>query len=340
MMAGRQKDAGRWACVLGALLLASVAAAEEPAEPTGAEWELRALGVSAGERLEALRAIAGRRPVTLAIVGQGGVSGSLLEAALGEPVAIEYRDGAADAGANTHDTQAARVILDLTSRLGVEIRLLVYHPGESFSDVAAAMASAGAEADIVAFFQFFWGSDASLIADSIRAADGCLFVSPYVEYGGYPTSTCVQAHSAKPWAEGLAHFVTAAPVAFRGPGRLLQPASGEQDTEVVNFLAPSFYASGAGGTCPAGEVTTAVAGYVLAASATRPALAEVVALMRETVASDEATLAERLGWDGPTVAELLAPVTALAAPEDGARKLDAAGVLDLWAVHQRLVTPR
>ncbi len=328
--------AWRPAVLLGALLLAGAAAAQEPPEPTGAEWELRALGVPAGERLEALRTIADRRPVTLAIVGQGGVSTSLLAAGSGREVAVEYRNGATDPQANTHDTQAARVILDLTSRLGVQVRLLVYHPGAPFSEVADAMASAGAEADLVAFFQSFWGSEASLIADAIGAASRCLFISPYVEYGGYPTSTCVQAHSAKPWAEGCAHFVTAAPVAFRAPGRLLQPAAAEEDTEVINFLAPSYYASGAGGTCPAGEVTTAVAAYVLAASATRPTPEEIIALMRETVIADETTLAGRLAWDAPAVAALLAQIAALATPEDGPRKLDAAGVLDLWAIYQRL----
>jgi len=338
-MLQRGDGARRWAVVLAALLLVGVAAAQEPPEPTGAEWELRALGVPAGERLEALRAIADRRPVTLAIVGQGGVSASLLAAALGQEVAVEYRDGATDPEANTHDTQAARVILDVTSRLGVQVRLLVYHPGAPFSKVADAMAGAGAEADLVAFFQSFWGPEAALIADAIGAADGCLFISPYVEYAGYATSTCVQAHSAKPWAEGLAHFVTAAPVAFRDPGRLLTPAGAEEDTEVINFLAPSYYASGAGGTCPAGEVTAAVAAYVLAASATRPAPDEIVALMRETVIADEAALAGRLGWDAPAVAALLTQVTALAAPEEGPRKLDAAGVLDLWEIYQRLSAP-
>ena len=103
---------------------------------------------------------------------------------------------------------------------------------------------------VVAFFQSFWGSETAQIVQSIREAEGCLFVSPYVEHGGLPTSTCVQGHSAKPWGEGLVNFVTASPVARKAPGEFINPANGEGDMEVVNFAAPSYYASGAGGTCP------------------------------------------------------------------------------------------
>jgi len=320
-------------------MLCAALAQGEP-EPTGAEWELRALGVPVGERLDAARAIAGRRPVVLAIVGQGGVSEALLEPALGDHATLEYRDGATDPGTNTHDTAAARVILDLTSRLGVQVRLLVYQPGLPFRDVADAMAKAGGEADIVVFFQSFWGPDASCITDSIGQAERCLFISPYVAYRSYPTGACPQAHSARPWAGGLAHFVTAAPVAFRAPGRVLEPRSGEQDTEVINVLAPSYYASGAGGTCPAAQVTAAVAAYIIAASSARIAPPEVVAIMRETVVLDETALAERLGYDAPTAAELVTQITTLASPEEGQRKLDATGVLDLWAAYERLAASR
>ncbi len=323
--------------LLAILVAMGVDVAQAQPQPTGPEWELRALGVPVGERLDAARDIAGRRPVVLAIVGQGGVSRSLLEPVLGELTTLEYRDGATDPGAKTHDTAAARVIIDLTSRLGVQLKVLVYQPNNPFSEVADAMAAAGAEADIVAFFQSFWGEDAGLIADSIRASDRCLFISPYVEYKSLPTSTCVQAHSAKPWAgDGLSHFITAAPVAYKAPGRLLTPAAGEEDTEVINFLAPSYYASGAGGTCPAGEVTAAVAAYVIAASQTRPAPAEVVAQMRDTVLLDEAELRESLGWEEQAVTDLVTQIHSLSAPDDSPRKLDAAGVLNLYAISERL----
>lgn len=317
-MTWRRRCALRLTCLLGVVLAAGVAVAEEPQEPTGAEWELRALGVPVGQRLDAVRAVADGRPVVLAIVGQGGVSEAMLEPSIGKHTALEYRDGATDPGTNTHDTAAARVILNLTSRLGLQMRLLVYQPGEPFRDVADAMEKAGAEADIVVFFQSFWGPDVMRITDSIRHAKGCLFISPYVEYRSLPTSTCPQAHSAKPWADGLPHFVTASPMARKAPGRILQPASGEEDTEVINFLAPSYYASGPGGTCPAAEVTAAVAAYVVAASPSKPSPGEIVTTMRETVTVKAAVLAERLGYDASMAAELVDQITALASPGGGA----------------------
>ena len=173
---------------------------------------------------------------------------------------------------------------------------------------------------------------------SIREAEECLFVSPYVEHAGLPTNTCVQGHSAKPWGEGLANFVTATPVARKAPGRVLEPTDREGDTEVINFATPSFYASGAGGTCPAAAVTAAVAAWVIAGSDEETTPAEVVAIMRESVTMDEAELANGFGYDAATVAELTAQLTALGAPAEGRRRLDAIGVLNLWAIHKQMAS--
>ncbi|MCD6359488.1 MAG: hypothetical protein J7M38_01405 [Armatimonadetes bacterium] len=324
----------RLPALLGTTLLLTLAACHGADELTGAEWELWALGVTDAERLDAVRGAVGDRPVTLAIVGNGGVSAERLGQAWGNMVSIEYRAGATDPGTNTHDTGQARVILDLTSRLGVRVKLLVYQPGASFSKIAAAMTQAGREADIVVFFQSFWGPAGAEIVQSIREAEGCLFISPYVEHRSLPTATCVQAHSAKPWAEGLANFVTASPVARKSPGRVLEPADRENDVEVINFVTPSYYASGAGGTCPAAAVTTAVAAWVIASSDHEVTPAEVVALMREAVTMDEAALTEALGWSAEEVAQLTARLTALGAPAEGRRRLDAIGVLNLWAIYQ------
>jgi hypothetical protein len=320
------------------LVLASSTTAGEGADPpTRAAWELRALGVPEGERVEALRRSGSRRSVTMAIVGQGGVSKARLRRLLGEENTLKYRERAKDPGSNTHDTGMARVILDLTSRLGVRVRLLVYHPGAPFRDVAKQMRMAGKEADIVVFFQSFWGPDVTYITEAIRQAQGCLFVSPYVQYKRLPTGGCPQAHSAKPWADGCPNFVTAAPLAFKAPGRLLSPSSRDADTEVINFIAPSYYASGPGGTCPAAAVTAAVAAYVIAASETKPSPEDAVQLMRETVTRDQASLKSALGYDDDTMKRLRTQLAFLADPKGGAkRKLDATGVLNLWSIHQRI----
>jgi hypothetical protein len=302
----------------------------------GAWWELRMLGVTNFRKLAAAASLP-RRPVALAIVGQGGVSRSLLEPVLSRGNAFEYRAGAADPRSETHDTSAARVILDLTSALGVRVRLLVWQPGDDWADVADAMDQAGREADIVAFFQSFWSGDMVKIADAIRRADRCLFISPYAEYEGRPTCTCVQAYSAKPWSLGLPHFVTVAPVARSAPGEIIQPASGAADAEVINFLAPSYYASGPGGTCPAAEVASAMAAYIMSAAARKPPPVEVVRIMRETSAIDEDALTTAQEYNFTSVRKAALRIRALVSPEPGKpRKLDAAGVLNLWRAYLRL----
>jgi hypothetical protein len=162
-------------CILA--LASAMAPADDAAVPTGAAWELRALGVAEDWQAQALRERV-QRPVTLAIVGQGGVSRSQLQPLLDAGNTLEYRDGAEDPGSSTHDTGMARVILDITSRLAVQVRLLVYHPGAPFQAVAEDLTLAASEADIVAFYQSFWGPDVKYINEALRNAEGCLLVSP------------------------------------------------------------------------------------------------------------------------------------------------------------------
>ena len=325
--------------VCAVALPSAMALTDDAAEPTGAAWELRALGVAHDWQEQALRE-AVRRPVTLAIVGQGGVSKSKLQPLLEAGNTLEYRNGAEDPGSSTHDTGMAQVILEITSRLGVQVRLLVYHPGDPFQAVAESLTLAAGEADIVAFYQSFWGSDVEYINEALRNAQDCLLISPYVEYESRPTSSCPQALSAKPWGEGLPNFITVVPCPFKAPGSLLTPSAREGDTEIVNFIAPSYYASGPGGTCPSAAVAAAVAGYTIAAADPKPRPGDVVQPMRETVTSDGGTLRALLGLTEEQVTAFTSQVAALANPEaQPMRKLDAPGLLNLWAIHERLTAP-
>ncbi len=327
-------------CAVALPLLGALSWAQAPAL-TGADWELRALGVTTPERLETLRAEASQRPVTLAIVGQGGVSKSLLEPKLIEGNTLEYRQWPEgqdpDPRDNTHDTQAAHVILDLTLKLGLEVRLLVYHAGESWDSVAQAFAAAGAEADIVALYQSFWG-DVLRLAESIGQAERALFISPYVEVGEPATNTCLQSYAVKPWADGYDHFVTVIPLARSQPNALISPLNRpELDTEVVNFIAPSFYASSAGGTCPSAEVAAAVAAWIIAASPEKPSPEAIVELMRQGSVIDRESLASLPEFTEEAIAAIEQHIAALSSPPAGERRrLDAAGVLNLWAVRAAL----
>ncbi len=308
--------------------------------PTGAEWELRALGVSDEALLAAMAGRAGARTVTLAIVGQGGVSKALLEPLLVDGNTLEYRmwpEGQpSDPGADTHDTQAARVILDLTTRLGITLHILVYQPGEATESVAEAFSRAGHEADIVALYQSFWGNVAPM-GEAIAASPDALFISPYVQVGETPTSTCLQDYAAKPWGDGVSHFVTVIPAARQEPGVLLTPLARPEDTETISFVAPSYYASGAGGTCPSAEVAAAVAAYIVAASEAKPSPSEIVALMRETSCLDREALGALPEFTEDAVSRLEAEIARLHEPPEGARpKLASCGLLSLRGVFERL----
>ncbi len=302
----------------------------------GAEWELRMLGVDSEDKLSRLRAFPRRRVVRLAVVGQGGVSAGHLQP-LGDLSKVTYH-GCADPGTNTHDTQAARVILDLTSPLGVEVELHVWQPGSSFREVADRFRDAAAEVDIVAFFQSFWGPDAKHIEQAIRDSPSALFVSPYVEVGDRSTGTTPQGAAFKPWVPGsIGHFVTVVPLARRGDGRILTPLDrGLTDSEAINFIAPSYHASGPGGTCPAAEVAAACAAYVHATMPERPEPAEVIDVLRAGVTVDRRLLAAG-AFDDAAVDNLEEGIQRLSRPLKGKqRKLDAPGVLNLYKTYRRI----
>ena len=308
----------------------------------GAWWELRMLGVTDSATLARLRAAAGRRRVVLAIVGTGGISRSRRADRLDDRTTFEYCDGARDPGPETHDTSAARVILDLTGALHVPVHLRAYHPSGSYRDVANAFAKAGAEADVCVLFQSFWGPNTTWLVASIRESKRALFISPYVEVGQRPTRTAVQGECTKPWEKsGISHFVTAAPISRRAPGKILTPLSrAGRDTEVITFLAPSFYASSAGGTCPAAETTAAVAVYAYSALARKPDRLGVIDLMRQTSVVDEAALTAVPEFDNAAVASLRRRIAALSGATGGTRKLDAPGVLNVYRLHQSIATTR
>ena len=326
------------ATALVCVLAVSTACGREPTP--AATWELGLLGVDDEKKLDELCSFSKRRRVKLGVVGQGGVS----EKGLGELSdlgnTITYH-GCRDPGGSTHDTGQLRVILELTSGLGVEVDVHVWQPGESFQDVAEKFREAGGLCDVVCFYQSFWGPEAALITRAIRESPSALFVSPYVEYQGRPTSEAPQGSACKPWApESIGHFVLAVPLARRElQGGILTPSDrGATDSEAINFIAPSYHASGPGGTCPAGATTTACALCLYAVMPTRPAPADVVELLRATSGVDRELLTSAGGLDDAAVDELEKKIAGLRTPASGKqRKLDAPGVLNLFKAHRKAV---
>jgi len=302
-----------------------------------------ALGIAAMATLataSAMAAIAGKRPVELAIVGQGGVSPGPIGDLLVDGNAL-FHHGCADPKSNTHDTQEARVILEITRPLGVRVNLHCFQAGESFADVAETFREAARVADVVVTFQSFWGADAALITEAIRESPQALVLSPYVEHGGNNTNETPQGHATKPWDErSIGHFATVVPLARRsGDGKIIRPsARGEFDTEVINFIAPSYHANGAGGTCPSAAVAVALACYVYGAQAEKPAPSEVIGLLRRTSKVDRAALTSMPPFDDAAIDALEGDIRTLLAPPGGGRRtLDAEGVINLGEIHAELV---
>ena len=235
-----------------------------------------------------------------------------------------------------------RVVLELTSALGVEVDLHVWQPGRPTQEVASGFREAGRVCDVVCFFQSYWGSDAALITEAIRESSAALFVSPYVEHGGKPTSEPPQGSACKPWvADSIGHFVLAAPLSRRNlaAGILTPTDRGPTDSEAINFIAPSYYANGPGGTCPAGATTTGCAVYLVAVMAKKPSPADVIELLRANSRVDRNLLASAGGMDEPALDGLLKKIDKLRSPASGKQqKLDAPGVLNLYEAYRKSVT--
>ena len=334
----------RVALVLSALILLCVFAVPTAAglEPTDAAmWELRLLGIDDKDKLKELRNYQKKRRVKLGVVGQGGVSGKRLEKLLDLGNTITYHE-CRDPGSSTHDTGQLRVILELTSALCVGVDVHVWQPGQSFQDVANKFCEAAGVCDVVCFYQSFWGHNAASITRAIQESPSTLFVSPYVEYQGRPTSEAPQGSACKPWvSDSIGHFVLAAPLARRNlKGGILTPSDrGPTDSEAINFIAPSYHANGPGGTCPAGATTTACALYLYAVVPERPSPVYVVELLRTTSGIDRKLLTSVSGLDDVAVKDLEKKVAALRTPASGKqRKLDAPGVLNLLKAHRKAVT--
>jgi hypothetical protein len=279
--------------------------------------------------------------VTLAVVGTGGVSESVLAARVGQDLAIEYRMGARDPKRDTHDTQMVVVTSDITRALGVRLKVLVYQPPDSPGDLAGAFRHAGKAADIVCFFQSYWdGIDA--ILGALKDSKNALFLAPYAEVGDRRTNGTPQGHSRKPSGDGIGHLVTVAPLARSSRGELTVVSDRDaNDTEIINLVAPSYHANGPGGTCPSAAVAVAAACYVYSSSPVRPTPAEALSILRETSWIDSDLIASTPPFSRETALQFEKAVREYVQPERGKRRrLDAPGLLNLHKAFLQMQKPR
>jgi len=301
--------------------------------PEGAAWELRVMGVMEPGGMQKLISMSGKRRVRLGMVGTGGVSRKLLENYLSPDFTITYKLAPyvadPDPGYETHDTSQARVVFDLLEALKVPTDVTIYHAADIPKAWADAYARAGAECDIVVFYESYW-DDIQPTLDAMRKSRA-LFIGPYGEVGDRPTKNAVQGYSAKPWMKGtIRNLLTCAPLAKRG-GRILtlldRPGL---DIAVINIIAPSYYASGPGGTCPSAGVTAAVACYAFSASRSRPDAGRLADRLRHLCIIDHKLLASipEIGKKGAS--DLEVTIKSMTNPPKGKRRtLDARGVLNI-----------
>lgn len=328
------------ALLLFVFLCVSAVGDEAKPLPESAAWELKAMGAMEPGVFEKITGISGKRRVRLGIVGTGGVSRKLLERFLSPELTISYKlapDMAnPDPTSGTHDTGQAEVILDLLAALKVPTDVLIYQENDEPKAWAEAFALAGSQCDIVVFFQSYWDEIQPTLG-AIRKSPA-LFLCPYGEVGDKATSTAVQGYSAKPWmCDSIPNLLTCAPLAKKGGGILIPLDRPELDTEIVNIIAPSYHASGSGGTCPSAAVAAAVACYTFSAARSRPNAGQIARTLRRSCIIDHKLLAgiPEVGEKGAT--ELERTIRAMTNPPKGKlRTLDAPGILNLRALYGRL----
>ena len=312
---------------------------EEPKPAT--LWELKLLGVDNVNKLEKLCRASKPRRVSLGIVGQGGVSKARLKKLLANGNTITYHE-CGSAAKSTHDTNQLRIILELTSALETGVDVHIWQPGGSVRDLAEKFRKAAEICDIVCFYQSFWRKNTNVITEAIRKSPSALFISPYAEVRGNPTGITPQGSACKPWMpDSIKHFILSVPLSRRDLKRgILTPLNrNSADSEAINFIAPSYYASSIGVTCPSASTTAACAVFLYSVMSAKPSPGDVVKLLRATSGIDRDLLLSIDGMNVEAVDNLQKKITLLRTPPPGKqRKLDAPGILNLYKAYRKAMS--
>ena len=311
---------------------------EKPVNPSGAklkyvEWDAHMLGVDTPEKVAALKSSVKRVPV-IGLVGFSGINTKVLKKN------VEYACGPKQ-HRNMHDTYQISEVMQIARKVGFAVKVRVY-PAKDHAEIAGAFRRAGKEADIVITYFSYW-RDTEPMAAAIAANPGTLYISPYVQVGKKPTNESLQSKGRHPAGGGLRNFVTALPLCRHRPGgKLMTPLHRDaKDSETVNFIAPSSYASSRGETCPSAGVTAVVAAYIAAASPEKVPAEKIVEVMLRSTSIPEARMLKLSDFDTRSVENLRASFSALTQPDSvGIRRLEAEGVLDLWKVYQDIVNQK
>lgn len=302
-------------------------------------WDAYMLGIDTPEKVRELRASRKRVP-TVGLVSFSGLTRERHKKFLGDGREIEYAFGKPAGPKSMHDNYQISEVLQIAAHLGVAMRIRVYHVADA-KQFAAALARAGKESEIVITYHSVWRSVKPL-AEAIAANPGTLYIAPYAEIAGRPpTGNSLQSRARHPDGTGLRNFITTIPLARNAKGSLMVPSCrNAKDSETINVVAPSSYASGRGETCPSVGVTTVVAAYIVSAAPEKLSAEAIIRLMLDNVSVPETRMLSLVNYNRTSVRTLrdrLRDLTSVDAV--GIRRLEADGVLDLWKIHRAMHAP-
>ena len=300
-------------------------------------WDAWMLGIDTPEKIQALRNSRKRIPV-IGLVSFTGLKREVHQKNLDDGREIEYVIGKPAGPKSMHDNYQISEVLQIAKHLGVAMRIRVYRVANA-SQFAAALARAGKESDIVLTYHSMWSAVppmAKAIADNPRT----LYIAPYAQIGSKPpTGKSLQARARHPDGTGLRNFITAIPLARNSKGLLINPLRRDKnDSETINVVSPSSYASGRGETCPSAGVAAVVAAYIVS-SAPKEKISpdEIVRLMVSNSAVPEKRMLGVVNYNASSVKSLRKCLKGLNTPDaTGIRRLEAEGVLDLWNIYRAM----
>jgi hypothetical protein len=293
------------------------------------EWDAYMLGIDTPGKVEALRKNVKRVPV-IALVSFSGVDEKSIRSG------VEYVSGPFKCR-GTHDTYQIYELIAIAGRVGVPVKIRVY-TAENAEQIADGFRQAGKNADIVIIYSSIW-QNPELFQKAIAENPDTLYISPYVEVGDHRTKNAFQGGARHPDGTGLRNFITTLPLSRQKPaGKLLIPSCRDSnDTETVNFIAPSSYASSYGETCPSAGVAAAVAAYIASVSETRVPAEKIIQIMLKNTGIPVEQMLQLKDFDSGSVQVLRDHLKALTSPDTlGIRRLESDGILNLWKIHQSL----
>lgn len=297
-------------------------------------WEAFMLGIDSPAKFSSLKAAVKRQPI-IALVTPSGVNREVLKGVLNSGHELEYITGSPQSCKNNHDNYQISEVLQIAKVLGFSIKVLVYQ-AETPQALAEAFKGAGQKADIVITYHSFWGNEYRKLAQSLIDNTKTLYIAPYAEIQSKPpTGTSFQGNASHPDGTGIANFITTIPLARNSQGVLLTPSCRDKkDSETINFIAPSSYASGPGETCPSVGVTAVTAAYIASTQINPIPATRMIKIMRDNLSLPDKRMLMLVNYNHKSVENLRSHLKRLTSPDKaGIRRLERPGVLDLWQIY-------